>query len=112
MCYNVRTENTDIGEAMVTTIQSIPLTLTNGTKILISKDDIEKLDSGLIVIHTNDYSLCIAPTKSGSYISVVDPISKPTTYTDFDDDSVKLENLSLSKESMDLIISLRQFPIA
>lgn len=96
----------NIGQVTPMTIQSTSLTLTNGTKILISKDDIEKLDSGLIVIHTNDYLLCIAPTKSDSYISIVDPISKPTTYTDFDDQSVKLENLSLNKESIDLITSL------
>ncbi|MEG0577767.1 MAG: hypothetical protein RR500_07900 [Bacilli bacterium] len=91
---------------MLKTIQSIPLSLTDGTKILISKDDIKKLDSGSFVIHTDDYLIFVFPTKSGSYISKVEDVPIVSTYTDFDNSNPNLEKSPLSKESIDLIISL------
>lgn len=99
-------KTTKIGLVMLMKIQPITLTLTDGKEILISEQNIKKFDSGLIAIHINDYLIGIAPMKTGSYDSFVEYFPKPSTYTSFDNRDNQIENLSLSKDSMDLIISL------
>ncbi|WP_278394986.1 hypothetical protein [Acinetobacter venetianus] len=87
-------------------VKNQQISLTNGKRFLLSRDDIQKFDSGLITINKEDYLIGIIPTKSGSYVNFVHHFAV-TEYSDFSNDDFDLENLFLSFQSMELILSIQ-----